>query len=143
MFLNAADLPAITKYLKEQSWIKQDETVISAAKPGEGNMNYVLRINTGSRTFIIKQSRPYAEKYPSVAAPAKRALSEAAFYNLTQKNNFLKNHTPHLIGVDDKNNVLAMQDLGTAADYTFLYQAPNKLSDEDAKASDNFFKPFA
>jgi 5-methylthioribose kinase len=138
MFLNAANLPAITGYLKGQSWINQDETVISATKPGEGNMNYVLRINTGSRTFIIKQSRPYAEKYPSVAAPAKRVLSEAAFYNLTQKNNFLKPHTPYLIGIDTVNNVLAMQDFGTAADYTFLYQPTNKLIDEDARALINF-----
>jgi 5-methylthioribose kinase len=138
MFLNAADLPAITEYLKEQSWIKQDETVISAAKPGEGNMNYVLRINTGSQTFIIKQSRPYAEKYPSVAAPAQRVLSEAAFYILTQKNNFLKNHTPHLIGIDNVNNVVAMQDFGNATDYTFLYQPENKLTKNEATALVNF-----
>ncbi len=132
IFLDAANRPALTLYLRQQKWITANEKVVAATRPGEGNMNYVLRIDTGSSSFIIKQSRPYAEKYPSVAAPEKRVLSEAAFYRITQSNNFLKMHTPFLLGVDTTNNVLAMQDLGSAADYTFLYQPEKKLSGEDA-----------
>lgn len=132
IFLDASNLPALTHYLRQQKWITANEKVVAATRPGEGNMNYVLRIDTGSNSFIIKQSRPYAEKYPSVAAPEKRVLSEAAFYHLIQKNNFLKSHTPYLLGVDTTNNVLAMQDLGNAADYTFLYHPEKNLSGEDA-----------
>jgi len=41
----------------------EKEEVISMKKPGEGNMNVVLRIITNERSFILKQSRPYVEKY--------------------------------------------------------------------------------
>jgi 5-methylthioribose kinase len=40
-------------------------------------MNCVLRIET-ARSFIIKQSRGYVEKYPQIAAPAERVLTEGA-----------------------------------------------------------------
>jgi 5-methylthioribose kinase len=128
-FLNADDTTALTAYLKSQHWIGDAETIVSASKAGEGNMNYVLRVNTGSRTFIIKQSRGYVEKYPSIAAPAKRALSEAAFYTCIQENELLKATTPLLTGIDAVNNILAMQDLGAATDYTFLYNTEKKLDD--------------
>jgi 5-methylthioribose kinase len=32
-------------------------------------MNCVLRIETAARSFIIKQSRGYVERYPQIAAP--------------------------------------------------------------------------
>jgi 5-methylthioribose kinase len=128
--LNADDKAGLTAYLKSRNWIGENETVVSAEKAGEGNMNYVLRINTGNRTFIVKQSRAYVEKYPSIAAPAQRALSEAAFYASISENQFLKTQTPELLGTDAVNNVLALEDLGLAADYTFLYKPHQKLEDD-------------
>jgi 5-methylthioribose kinase len=31
-----------------------DETVVSLSKPGEGNMNCVLRVETATRSFIVR-----------------------------------------------------------------------------------------
>src|SRR2546421_5684303 len=47
---------------------------LSAAPAGEGNMNYTLRIGTSERSFVMKQARPWVEKYPHIAAPWDRAL---------------------------------------------------------------------
>ena len=60
--LNAEEIPQIQQYLLDKKWIAPDEEIISAKKPGEGNMNYTLRIRTNFRTFILKQSRDYLTK---------------------------------------------------------------------------------
>ena len=39
-----------------------------------------LRVQTAERSFILKQSRPWVEKYPAIPAPEERVLVEAAFY---------------------------------------------------------------
>ena len=60
------------------------ESVIAAERAGEGNMNCTLRVRTNERTFILKQARPWVEKYPQIEAPDERALVEAAFYRIAQ-----------------------------------------------------------
>lgn len=118
-------------YLKDQGWLKPEEKIASTEKPGEGNMNFTLRIDTGRRTFIIKQSRGYVEKYPQVEAPEKRALKEAEFYALASKNTHLKAMMPQLIAVDKVNNVLQLEDLGSGKDYTYIYQEGKTISEEE------------
>ncbi len=116
------DIETLQNYLKEKNWLKADEKIVSVEKPGEGNMNFTLRINTGNRTFIIKQSRGYVEKYPQVAAPATRMLQEAEFYKFTSAEEKLKAMMPNLLNVDEQNYVLALEDLGSGKDYTFIYK---------------------
>ncbi|MBK8314154.1 MAG: hypothetical protein IPL01_09085 [Acidobacteria bacterium] len=62
-----------------KGWLNTDERVISAGKAGEGNMNYTLRVETSDRSFILKQARPWVEKYPQVSAPWDRAIVEGSF----------------------------------------------------------------
>lgn len=128
MILNAEDLPSLENYLKVQGWISPNESVISATKAGDGNMNYTLRIRTERRTMIVKQARPYVEKYPSIAAPVERAVIEAQFYQHIQGSTVLQSYMPNLLGTDEPNSVLVLEDLGVAADYTFLYQPNQTLS---------------
>ena len=116
------DKTALETYLKIQGWLKDDEHILSTEKPGEGNMNFTLRVDTGVRTFIIKQSRDYVEKYPQVAAPAERALREAQFYGLVKNDARLKAMMPTIIDVDKANSIIAMEDLGAGSDYTYIYQ---------------------
>lgn len=118
-------------YLKDQGWLKPEENIAGTEKPGEGNMNFTLRIDTGKRTFIIKQSRDYVEKYPQVEAPEKRALKEAEFYALASKNTHLNAMMPNLIAVDKVNNVLQLEDLGSGTDYTFIYKKRNTMPEEE------------
>jgi 5-methylthioribose kinase len=117
-----ADKTSLESYLKGQAWLLLNEKITAIEIPGAGNMNFVIRVKTRERSFIIKQSREYVEKYPQVAAPVERALREAEFYQLISKKESIKNKMPKLIGVDKKNHVLNLEDLGNGVDYTFLYQ---------------------
>jgi len=129
--LAAEELAEMQAYLRRKKWIAPDEDLISAKKPGEGNMNYTLRVRTNFRTFILKQSRPYVEKYPQVAAPKERALIEAKFYELIQTEEKLYNFTPELVDVDEVNFLIQLEDLGDYEDFSFLYQSDKLILEEE------------
>lgn len=121
-------------YLKNQGWLQDNETIEGVEKPGEGNMNFTLRIITNPRSFIIKQSRDFVEKYPSVPAPPERVQREAMFYKLIGTVDALRRMMPRLIGLDTINNVMNMEDLGAGRDFTFLYQENQILNQKDLSA---------
>lgn len=125
------NIAELSSYLQAKNWLSENETILSVEKPGEGNMNFTQRINTNLRSFIIKQSRDYVEKYPQVAAPAERVLREAEFYELIKNVPRLKQMMPELIGLDKENSVILMDDLGKGTDYTFLYQKDKTISEEN------------
>lgn len=132
MLLKADNLTALESYLKTQKWLTDDESIIKAEKPGEGNMNFTLRIYVSSgRTIIVKQSRAYVEKYPSIAAPENRAIIEGKFYEFTQTNEKLSSFMPKILGLDEVNNIIVTQDLGNSNDLTNLYQPDQQISVED------------
>lgn len=127
-------LESINTYLKDQKWLEEDEKVESVEKPGEGNMNFTLRCRTSNhRTFIIKQSRDFVEKFPQVSAPAERVLREAEFYEIIKENPDLSRRTPEILQVDEENHVIMMEDLGESSDYSFLYQEGKNLSETELK----------
>ena len=75
------DAPEVlASFLHSRGWLPADEPVTDVGRAGEGNMNFVARVRTPTRSVILKQSRPYVEKYPQVAAPADRILTEVAVY---------------------------------------------------------------
>ncbi len=121
-FLSIEEGEVLEQYLKSQHWMDADEFIVNTEKPGEGNMNFVLRIQTQRRSFIIKQARPWVEKYPQLAAPIERIQTEAEFYSWVQQNKVLKTYTPSLIGSDLSNYVLVLEDLGNGADFSHVYQ---------------------
>ena len=128
----------LAQYLKAKNWLADDENVVALAKPGEGNMNYTLRVTTNRRTLIVKQARAYVEKYPQIAAPANRAVVEGRFYEKIAESELLKSFMPELYGLDETENVLILEDLGAASDFTFLYQPNQKLSPNDAQTLAGF-----
>ena len=118
----------IVDYLRRQHWLGQDESVVAIEKPGEGNMNFVARVTTKARSFIIKQALPWVYKYPQVSAPMARGTMEATFYQLIEEDAVLTRFTPTLIGFDSQSHVLALEDLGEGADFTFLYTAADPMT---------------
>ncbi len=125
------DKNELEAYLKNQGWLKPDEQIAKIEKPGEGNMNFTLRVDTGERSFIVKQSRDFVEKYPQVAAPVERVLSEARFYEILSGNAALKAMTPNVIGLDKENSVMIMDDLGAGSDYSRLYRKGENIYQAD------------
>lgn len=134
MTLDIAQPQALEVYLHSKNWLSAAETILRLEKPGEGNMNYTLRVVTNERTFIVKQARPYVEKYPQIAAPAERAVIEGRFYEKVQPFQALSTCMPSLLGMDAAQKILVLEDLGIATDYTTLYQPKHTLALSDARA---------
>ena len=117
------DTPAqeIQSYLKAQNLLSPKEHVVAVEKPGEGNMNVVLRIRTDKHSLILKQSRSYVQKYDQIPAPIERIAVEHFFYKTVQ-GDALKGHLPKVLGYDAKNHALFLEDLGHCEDMVFLYE---------------------
>ncbi len=92
-------------------------------------MNCTMRVRTSSGSFILKQSRPWLEKYAHIAAPFDRALVEARFYHLVSSNEAVAGRMPRLLWADKQARTLALEDLGTASDFFPLYARQTVLSD--------------
>jgi 5-methylthioribose kinase len=121
----------IAALLYQNNWIAPSEKIVLVEKPGEGNMNFVVRVKTNTKSIIIKQSRPWVEKYPQIEAPANRIEVEAQFYSALSKDNFFRPFCPKLIGFDKGNFLLAMEDLGEGTDCTFIYKKKSTLENDD------------
>lgn len=120
--LRREDPARLEDYLRRERFLFPYEVFMGVEKPGEGNMNLTLRVRTDQRTFILKQSRPWVEKYPEIAAPVERIRVEAAFLAATKDNAAIRARTPELLAADAANYVLLLADLGDAGDGTGLYR---------------------
>jgi 5-methylthioribose kinase len=112
----------LEEHLRGQGLLAGDEEVRAVGRAGEGNMNLTLRVRTSKRSLILKQSRPWVEKYPHFAAPVDRALVEAAFYQAAAESPDVRDAMPHLLGTDPGSRLLLLEDLGEAQDLTPLYR---------------------
>jgi len=107
--------------LEELGWLLPGEHVESAEPAGEGNMNLTLRVVTTRRSFIVKQARPWVEKYPDIAAPWERSRVEQDFYVRVADIPAVADRMPRIIGRSESARVIAMEDLANARDLTSLY----------------------
>ena len=116
----------LTTYLKNKiGFLKLSEIINEIEIAGEGNMNVVLRIKTNKRTFILKQSRPFVQKYPDLPAPIDRINVEKKFYDLMDQNSFF----PKILGYLPSDYILLLEDLGKGEDLTSLYNTRRITSD--------------
>jgi len=120
-FFLTTDVLAVTAHLASLDWLTPNEVIERVSSAGEGNMNCVLRVATSERSFILKQSRPWVEKYSSVVAPWDRALIEARFYREVEPRQTVARYLPKLMGFDAEERLLMLEDLGEAQDLTFVY----------------------
>ncbi|MBL8241195.1 MAG: phosphotransferase [Bryobacterales bacterium] len=120
-FLDSQNPPAIEAWLHSQRLLPAGQRVLSAARAGEGNMNLTLRVVTPNGSLILKQARPWVEKYPSIPAPDERALVEADFYNTIAAEPSIAGLMPRLLGHSAEDRILVLEDLFPAADCTGVY----------------------
>ncbi|MBO6574991.1 MAG: phosphotransferase [Rhodothermales bacterium] len=116
--LSLEDPDSIIAYVQQAGWM---EEVTRVEKAGEGNMNLVVRLHGPSGSLILKQSRPFVEKYPSIPAPPDRLLVEVAFYEAVGGEPVVRQAMPALIAVDRAHRIAVMADLGEASDCTDVY----------------------
>jgi 5-methylthioribose kinase len=126
-FLSKEEPEQLADFLRTSKWIATDEQVLLIEKPGEGNMNYVLRVRTDRQSFIVKQSRPWVEKYPQIDAPIERIMVEAQFYDTLSEDPALKAFIPFLKGFKAHDYLMAVEDLGDASDFTTIYQKNEEI----------------
>ncbi len=118
---------ALEIYLREKNWLYDGEQVISTSIPGRGNMNYVIRVHTSQRAFILKQSMPYVQKYPAIEAPQERIKTEYLFYHYISAQQKVQQYMPVAIGFDPEQFILVLEDAGTMQDGTLLYSNPEHV----------------
>ncbi|HMV69141.1 MAG TPA: phosphotransferase [Myxococcota bacterium] len=128
LFLDPDAPDALRDHLRAIGWLGASEALTRVERAGEGNMNLVLRVWTDARSFIVKQSRPWVERYPAIDAPADRALVEARFYGLAA--GAVAARMPRLLAVDAPSRMLLLEDLGPAADLTDAYGGRPIAADE-------------
>ncbi len=128
------------QYLQDKNWMEPYEEVLRLEKPGEGNMNVVVRVVGDTKNLILKQSRNFVNKYPQIPAPIERIGVEREFYKLTLPVSELRKHMPKVIGYDANEHILVLEDLGKGADYTFLYKKETTMAADELEAAVAFLK---
>ncbi|PRX56395.1 phosphotransferase [Flagellimonas meridianipacifica] len=113
-------LHKLQEFLKANGWLIADEHIQSLQKAGEGNMNVVLRVQTNHRSFILKQSRPYVQKYPQIEAPLERIAVERHFYKALEGSSIATSF-PKVIAYDAGQYLMMQEDLGQCDDMGYLY----------------------
>lgn len=126
MYLNdTTSIPDFETCLKNIGFLDpKQEQIFSIEKPGEGNMNVVLRIRTNKRSFIVKQSRPFVQKYPQIVAPIERIDVEYQFYKAVT-NKAIEPHIPDILTYNADKHLLILDDLGDCKDMSYLYDERN------------------
>ena len=126
------DVASAEAALRRHGWLDDGEAVTAAGPAGEGNMNLTLRVQIrgegdSARSVILKQSRGYVEKYPSIPAPTERIHAEHGFYAevdaLPESANRgrIRGFLPVVRGFDAGERLLLLEDLGEASDLTTVY----------------------
>ena len=135
-FLDAADPAAAQPLMRRLGYLHDGETIRAMDKAGEGNMNLALRVTTDRRSVILKQSRPWVEKYDAIAAPWDRAVSERRFYQRVRGMPGVADRMPALLGHDDESRTLLLEDLGAASDLSGAYAGKKIAATELRTAAD-------
>ncbi len=131
-WLSHADPGCLESFLHERNWIAADEHVRSCEPPGEGNMNLTMRVITNRRSLIVKQARPWVEKYDHIPAPWDRVQFERRFYERVQKLPEVAARMPQLLFSDMAARVLVLEDMGDANPLMSLY-AGDSLTASDLR----------
>lgn len=127
--LDVDDREGLEAYLRQRSWLAPDEAIDEVRVAGEGNMNCTLRVRTSTRDIVVKQGRPWVEKYSHIPAPWSRTLVEAAFYEIAARVDALASRMPRFYGVDEVSRIVALEALD-GTDLTSLYSGETLATDD-------------
>jgi len=129
-FLDPNEPEKLGKFLETNAWLHPEERIEGVRKAGEGNMNCTMRVRTNQRSFVVKQARPWVEKYAQFEAPAERAHYEIGFYRLISESPELSAQMPEFLFADEPAYFLGMSDLGEGNDFSTVYSG-DRFSPEE------------
>ncbi len=122
----------IWRFLAQRGWVLADERLVRCEKAGDGNMNLTVRVWTDRRSVILKQARPWVEKYEHIAASPDRAVVEERFYRRVASIPGVASRMPKLLAADATACALLLEDLCGARDLTAMYRGET-LDDDDLR----------
>lgn len=128
--LSMDDPALVLSTLRQMSVLANSENLLRIEKAGEGNMNLVMRVTTDRQKLIVKQARPWVEKYPSIAAPVERINAEIDFYDRISTVPELSSLMPSVIAARPRMRLLVLEDLGNASDYSSLYDSSVSIDEK-------------
>lgn len=131
-WLRLDDVDLLADRLRAIGWLAPDEALSSVTSAGNGNLNLTVRVAARNRSAILKQARPWVERYPAIAAPVERSAVEAGFYRLVHAVPTLTGFMPGLLGIDPAWHMLLIEDAGVQADPTTHYA---RISDDAGSQS--------
>ena len=107
--------------LRTYGWLYEEEKISDVEMPGQGNMNVVLRVTTNKRSFILKQSRPYVQKYQQIEAPLERIAVEYQFYR-SLKEPSIRGNFPRILAYNPSHYLMQLEDLGNCRELYYWYE---------------------
>ncbi len=122
--LDAGGINDLEAYLVGRGLIPDSELPIRVEPAGDGNMNLALRVMFRSGSVILKQGRPWVEKYDHIGAPWNRTLIEGQFYVAASAAPAVSARLPRLLDLDERNHIIALEDLGRDGDLSSIYRGP-------------------
>ncbi|QQE12154.1 phosphotransferase [Planctomycetota bacterium] len=124
-WLDVDDVAGVKGVLQTRGWIGGMAEIADVSYAGEGNMNLVMRVivneGRGERRLIMKQGRPWVEKYPEIAAPWDRVEREWHIYRKIRIFDGIGESMPGLVGFDPDMRLLVLEDLGEGCDLKSFY----------------------
>lgn len=121
LMLDAGAQAPVERYLLAHRLMLPTERPCRIERAGAGNMNLVLRVSFGERSLILKQGRPWVEKYDQIAAPWERTLVEGWFYDEVRRTRAVASRLPQLLHLDEQHHILVLEDLGARSDWSSMY----------------------
>lgn len=142
-WLDVADPAGVERLMRRLGWLVEGESIASCQIAGPGNMNLTLRIQTARRECILKQARPWVEKFDHIPAPWDRASNEIAFYRAAAEHPALRARMPVLLGFDEASHTLLLEYLEGDGDFSDLYGTglggiSRRLNDADLRTAAGF-----
>lgn len=129
-WLSDDDAQAVSALMERNRWLLPGEAVTGVRRAGEGNMNLTLRVDTSARTVVLKQARPWVEKYDSIAAPWERSDFEQRFYERVRGVDRVAARMPRLLGADARSHALLFEFVEGARDLSSVYQGERLMPDD-------------
>lgn len=121
LLLDPHDRVGIEGYLLQRGLARRSELPARIEGAGSGNMNLTLRVTLAKGSLILKQGRPWVEKYDHIEAPWGRTLIEGRFYEAVRGVRTVSGRMPEILDLDPHNHVLALSDAGSLGDFTSIY----------------------
>lgn len=138
-WLDVDDMAGVETLMRRLDWMQADESIASVAIAGPGNMNLTLKVTTSLRETVLKQARPWVEKFSEIPAPWDRASNEIAFYRAVSAWPDVSHRMPGLLGFDDESHTLLLEFLDGEGDFSDLYIDPGtSIAEPDLLSAADF-----